>query len=173
MIQRLLRFLVVLSLGSVDGIARKSNIVRKLPAISVRRKVSQQRVVVLANEVPDRIDSDEVLIVASSDYLSTYSWERTRFSVLSILLPWLYFMSISLNIPSLPKFVNAVINKGNTDVSEESARVYGNVAGIDSLFTFLSVNLVGCLSDGFGRRPFMLMSSLGTNLWSIENECRP
>jgi hypothetical protein len=87
--------------------------------------------------------------------------KRLRFSVLSILLPWLYFMSTSLNIPSLPKFVNAVINKGSTDVTDASATVYGNLAGIDALFTFLSVNLVGVLSDRFGRRPFMLMSSIG------------
>jgi hypothetical protein len=89
-------------------------------------------------------------------------FERLRFSVLSILLPWLYFMSTSLNIPTLPKFVNAVINKGNNDVSELSAQVYGNIAGIDAFFTFLSVNLVGCLSDYYGsRRPFMFLSSLG------------
>jgi hypothetical protein len=93
---------------------------------------------------------------------SSHASERLRFSVLSILLPWLYFMSTSLNIPTLPKFVNAVINKGNNDVSELSAEVYGNIAGIDAFFTFLSVNLVGCLSDYYGRRPFMFLSSLGT-----------
>lgn len=97
------------------------------------------------------------------------SSHHLRFSILSILLPWLYFMSTSLNIPSLPKFVNSVINKGNADVSDASAMVYGNLAGIDALFTFLSVNLVGCLSDRFGRRPFMFISSLGTVPYVVAN----
>jgi len=88
-------------------------------------------------------------------------YRQKRFSVLSLFLPWLYFMSTSINISALPKLVNHVINCGDNRVSELSARVYGNIQGIDALFTFLSVNLIGCLSDVFGRRPFMFISSLG------------
>ena len=87
-----------------------------------------------------------------------------KLGFLSILLPWLYFMSTSLQIPSLPKYINYVVNNGNINVSPESARVYGNLQGIDSLFTFLSVNAIGLLSDKYGRKPFMIYSSLGLGL---------
>jgi hypothetical protein len=86
---------------------------------------------------------------------------QLRFSILSLLLPWLYYFASALNIPTLPKFVNAVMNQGNQDVTELSAKVYGDISGIDSFFTFLSVNLIGCLSDYFGRAPFMFLSSFG------------
>ena len=84
-----------------------------------------------------------------------------RQALLSTLLPWLYFMSTSLQIPSLPKYVNYVVNKGDIDVSPESAAAYGILQGMDSLFTFLSVNAVGILSDKYGRKPFMIYSSVG------------
>ena len=87
---------------------------------------------------------------------------RTKWqALLSILLPWLYFMSTSLQIPSLPKYVNYVVNKGDTSVSPESAAAYGILQGMDSLFTFLSVNAIGLLSDKYGRIPFMMYSSAG------------
>jgi len=66
-----------------------------------------------------------------------------------------------MNIPTLPKYVNWAINKGNTAVSPLSAKVYGNINGLDAFFTFLSVNFVGCLSDRYGRKPFMILSALG------------
>lgn len=102
-----------------------------------------------------------VIVTDASSISSSTGYRQLRFSVLSLLLPWLYFMSTSINIPALPKLVNHVINSGNNKVSESSATVYGNIQGIDALFTFLSVNLIGCLSDVFGRRPFMFLSSLG------------
>lgn len=80
---------------------------------------------------------------------------------LSVFLPWLYFLCVSMNIPSLPSYVNYVLNKGDAHVTSASARVYGNLTGIDAFFTFLSVNLVGCLSDIFGRKPFMFFSAAG------------
>lgn len=84
-----------------------------------------------------------------------------RSQVLSLLLPWLYFVSISIMIPSFPKFINYVINDGNINVTPDSSKVYGMISGVDALFTLLSVNLVGCMSDSFGRKPFMLISALG------------
>jgi MFS family permease len=88
----------------------------------------------------------------------------TRSKVLSLLLPWLYFMAVSINIPNFPKFVNLVMNKGDPNVSPKSAAIYGIMSGTDAFFTFLSVNLVGCMSDSFGRRPFMILSSLGLGM---------
>lgn len=88
-----------------------------------------------------------------------------RAKVLSLLLPWLYFMAISINIPNMPKFVNWRLSEtGSTDVTSKSAKVYGSISGMDAFFTFLSVNLIGCMSDVFGRRPFMMMSAIGLGL---------
>lgn len=89
---------------------------------------------------------------------------KSRLAVfLSVFLPWLYFLSSSLNISTLPAYINAVLNRktGTTTVSPLGVKVYGNLQGLDSFFTFLTVNLVGVLSDEFGRKPFMLLSSFG------------
>ena len=113
-----------------------------------RKLVPQRRKVV--NEAPT--------VVARED-LDPATVRKT--ALLSVFLPWLYFMANSINTATLPKYINWVINKGDSNVSERSATVYGNIAGVDSLFTFLSVNMVGCLSDIYGRKPFMFYSSAG------------
>ena len=84
-----------------------------------------------------------------------------RKTILGVLLPWFYFISTSLQIPSMPKYINSVVNKGDLTVSPASAKVYGSLQGVDALFTFLSVNAIGVLSDRFGRKPFMIYSSIG------------
>eukprot|EP01031_Cornospumella_fuschlensis_P036370 gene36370-44119_t len=53
------------------------------------------------------------------------------------------------------------MNQGDSSVSAGSARVYGNMQGIDALFTFLSVGYIGRLSDRYGRKPFFLLASVG------------
>ena len=53
------------------------------------------------------------------------------------------------------------MNKGSLAVTPESAKVYGFIQTTDSIFTFLSVNTVGLMSDRFGRKPFMMYSALG------------
>ena len=83
---------------------------------------------------------------------------------LCFFVAWLYFMAVSLNIPNLPSYVNYVVSKGGSTVTSKGASVYGMLSGIDSFFTFLSVNAVGCLSDTFGRKPFICYSSLGLGL---------
>lgn len=104
---------------------------------------------------------------------------------LKLLLPWLYFMAVQINTATLPSYVHRVIADSNieekTRISlSKSATIYGNMCGIDSLFTFFSVNLLGCLSDytrsrhnvnarwfkGFGRtrRPYMFLSSFGLGI---------
>ena len=114
------------------------------------------------SEVPAVTCVGSNLISSNVAPIKPFPVRRAQF--LSLLLPWLYFMAISINIPNLPKFVNWAINKGNTNVSPKSASVYGTISGVDSFFTCLVVNLVGCMSDSFGRRPFMLLSSLGLGL---------
>ena len=82
----------------------------------------------------------------------------------AIFVPWMYFMAVNMNLPNLPKFINSVVNKGDSNVSGASQRMYGNLSGLDALFTFLSVSAVGRLSDVYGRRPFMMYSALGLGL---------
>eukprot|EP01039_Chlorochromonas_danica_P001415 gene1415-1539_t len=86
---------------------------------------------------------------------------RKRSMLLGILLPWLYFLCSSMNLTTLPRYVNWAINGGSVEVSSLSAQVYGNIQGLDAFFTFLSVHLVGRLSDRHGRKPFMALASLG------------
>ena len=87
-------------------------------------------------------------------------------------IPWLYFMAVNMNLPNLPKLVNFIVNKGtSTLVSGESQRIYGNLSGLDQIFTFLSVNAVGMLSDRFGRRPFMMYSALGLGTAFFLSSC--
>jgi len=94
-------------------------------------------------------------------------------SLLSVLLPWLYFLSTSLNIANMPPFVNNIINGGAEGeskhvarkASSKSARVFGNMSGTDAFFTFLCSNFIGCLSDFVGdRRPFMVYSAVGLSV---------
>ena len=82
-------------------------------------------------------------------------------SLLGLILPWLYFMSTAVQIPTLPKYVNFIVNKGSSDVTPDSAKVFGLIQTTDSAFTFLFVNAIGLLSDKFGRKPFMVYSSFG------------
>lgn len=83
-----------------------------------------------------------------------------RSLVLGILLPWLYFICSSLNLTTLPNYVNWSLNR-DAAVNARSAQVYGNMQGCDALFTFLSVNFIGCLSDIYGRKKFMMLASIG------------
>lgn len=85
-----------------------------------------------------------------------------KLEFLSIFLPWLYFLCTSMNVSTLPGYINSVLSaKGEEKVSQLGVKVYGNLQGFDAFFTFLSVNLVGCLSDVFGRKPFLFLASLG------------
>jgi len=62
----------------------------------------------------------------------------------------------------MPRFVNYVFSKdGSTKPNPRGAAIYGYISGFDAFFTFLSVNLVGVLSDVFGRKPFMIYSAVG------------
>jgi MFS family permease len=84
---------------------------------------------------------------------------------LSIFLPWLYFVGGALNVPTLPRYVNYAISPdGDSKVSKLGAQVFGNINGIDSFFTFLSVNLIGVLSDLYGRKGFMVFSTIGLGI---------
>ena len=99
--------------------------------------------------------------------INAQEYHPAQFSLdkfLSIFLPYLYFLAVAINMASFPKYVNHIINDGDANVSQKSSTVYGMLSGLDSLFTFLSVNLIGVLSDTYGRKPFMMMSAVGLGI---------
>lgn len=109
-------------------------------------------------------NTQETLSTLSASNINSTQFRSGWYQFLSLFLPWLYFLSTSLNLSTLPKYVNSIINNGDIKVSQDSAQVYGNISGLDSFFTFLSVNFIGCLSDIYGRKIFMMYASLGLGL---------
>ena len=122
-------------------------------------------------------------------------------SICMVFLPWLYFMAVQVNTATMPKYIHWILSSQvASDVDDRivqlsslSATVYGNMCAIDSLFTFFSVNFLGCVSDytrqkpesaskisenkfkrlfrGFGRtrRPFMFLSSFGLGISHVQS----
>ena len=80
--------------------------------------------------------------IKDNNDISLSKYDKSLSKVLIVILPLLYFISVSLNHISLPKVVNKSIN-GVSSVSHQSASTYGILSGIDAAFTFLSVNLIG------------------------------
>ena len=84
----------------------------------------------------------------------SYAW--------AVLHNWLYFLSLGLCIPVLPKVIASTVNDdGAAVITSKSARVAGDVEGIDKLLTFLFVGALGACSDGVGRKPLIALSALG------------
>lgn len=54
-----------------------------------------------------------------------------------------------------------LVNKGDPNVSPESAAFYGYVTTVDQAVTFLLVNGACSLSDRYGRKPFMAIANVG------------
>ncbi|KAJ8603375.1 hypothetical protein CTAYLR_004276 [Chrysophaeum taylorii] len=80
----------------------------------------------------------------------------------AVLHNWLYFLSLGLCIPVLPRVVASVVNPdGSTVVSAASSQVGGDVEGLDKLLTFLTVGALGALSDHVGRKPLIAASAIG------------
>ena len=119
-------------------------------------------------------------------------------SICMVFLPWLYFMAVQVNTATMPKYIHWILSSQVASdrivqLSSLSATVYGNMCAIDSLFTFFSVNFLGCVSDytrqkpesaskisenkfkrlfrGFGRtrRPFMFLSSFGLGISHVQS----
>ena len=62
----------------------------------------------------------------------SYAW--------AVLHNWLYFLSLGLCIPVLPKVIASTVNDdGAAVITSKSARVAGDVEGVDKLLTFLFV----------------------------------
>uniref|UniRef100_A0A7S0TRX5 Major facilitator superfamily (MFS) profile domain-containing protein n=1 Tax=Hemiselmis andersenii TaxID=464988 RepID=A0A7S0TRX5_HEMAN len=76
------------------------------------------------------------------------------------IIAMLYFMSVALAIPSMPKLVNNILT-GAGRVTSSSQMVLAALLATDGFFTFLTNNFWGTLSDRYGRKPFLTMSALG------------
>ena len=74
----------------------------------------------------------------------------------------MYFLSLGLCIPVLPRVIASVVNEdGSTVVTARSSRVGGDVEGLDKLLTFLGVGALGVLSDVVGRKALIATSAIG------------
>ena len=83
--------------------------------------------------------SNEYLIIGSND-VKNDSLKEKSYSVLQVLLPWLYFMSVNINLATMPSYVHWAMG---TSIPQ-SSRVYGNMIGniaFSSLFSILLSNI--------------------------------
>jgi DHA1 family tetracycline resistance protein-like MFS transporter len=69
-------------------------------------------------------------------------------------------MAIGLVVPVLPKLVEDFMNEDTA----AAARVFGAFGVVWALMQFLSMPVMGSLSDRFGRRPVILLSNFGLGL---------
>ena len=69
-------------------------------------------------------------------------------------------MAIGLIVPVLPKLVEDFMNEDTA----AAARVFGAFGVVWALMQFLSMPVMGALSDRYGRRPVILLSNLGLGL---------
>lgn len=80
----------------------------------------------------------------------------------AVLHNWLYFLSLGLCIPVLPRVIATAVNPdGSSTVTAKSSAIGGDVEGVDKLLTFLTVGALGALSDHVGRRPLIALSAMG------------
>lgn len=83
----------------------------------------------------------------------------------AVLHNWLYFLSLGLTSPVLPRIISTIANAdGSSAATAVSVKVAADVEGVDKLLTFLCVGFLGSLSDVVGRKPLMMYSSLGFGL---------
>jgi len=77
----------------------------------------------------------------------------------------MYLVSTTVTSPAMPSMANRIANKdGSSAVSPEGVELYGTLTTIDLVFTSMFTKVWGSLSDKYGRKPFMLLSSAGVAL---------
>jgi len=69
-------------------------------------------------------------------------------------------MAIGLIVPVLPKLVEDFMNEDTA----AAARIFGMFGVVWALMQFVSMPIMGSLSDRFGRRPVILLSNFGLGL---------
>jgi DHA1 family tetracycline resistance protein-like MFS transporter len=69
-------------------------------------------------------------------------------------------MAIGVVVPVLPKLVEDFVNEDTA----AAARIFGAFGVVWALMQFLSMPVMGALSDRYGRRPVILLSNFGLGL---------
>src|SRR5512145_2763135 len=69
-------------------------------------------------------------------------------------------MAIGVVVPVLPKLVEDFVNEDTA----AAARLFGAFGVVWALMQFLSMPVMGALSDRYGRRPVILLSNFGLAL---------
>ena len=92
----------------------------------------------------------------------------------ALLHNWLYFLSLGLSVPNLPRVISSIVNPdGSTGVTPASIKVSGDVETVDKALTFLGVGFLCALSDVIGRRALMAWSAAGFGLTCLlQATCR-
>ena len=81
----------------------------------------------------------------------------------TIVFGTLYFLSIALAIPALPNLVNSLVS-GDASVSGAGQMKLSSLLSTDAFFTLLTTNVWATMSDKYGRKPFLAMSSTGIGI---------
>ena len=65
----------------------------------------------------------------------------------ALLHNWMYFLSLGLTVPNLPRIIASVVNEdGTSKVTPRAVRVSGDVEALDKTLTFLGVGFLSALS---------------------------
>ena len=92
-------------------------------------------------------------------------WPRRPAFQWAMLHNWLYFLSLGLSVPNLPRVVSSIVNPdGSVGVTPASIKLSGDVEAVDKVLTFLGVGFLCALSDVKGRKALMAWSALGYGL---------
>ena len=95
----------------------------------------------------------------------SYAW--------AVLHNWLYFLSLGLCIPVLPKVIASTVNDdGAAVITSKSARVAGDVEGVDKLLTFLFVGALGGKKHRDQKGKWVAVIQGDTGLWVERMELR-
>lgn len=90
---------------------------------------------------------------------------KTRSPMLFIFLNvFIDLLGVGIVLPLLPYYVKLVEQSGNVWFADNRALLVGGLTAAFSLVQFISVPLLGALSDRYGRRPILLLSLFGTGL---------
>jgi len=81
----------------------------------------------------------------------------------TIVFGTLYFLSIALAIPALPNLVNSLVSV-DASVSGAGQMKLSSLLSTDAFFTLLTTNIWATMSDKYGRKPFLAMSSTGIGI---------
>lgn len=139
---------LVAALSVVEGRGKVAGVKKRKLATSKR---GGARIIPFRKSSPPPVEAPPPPPVVQK---SSFGW--------AVLHNWLYFLSLGLCLPVLPRVIATLVNPdGSSVVSPRSSAVGGDVEGLDKLLTFLTVGFLGALSDRVGRKPLIAWSAFG------------